>query len=256
MAEANKPAQRGSLLSGVIAGIEAGETPVQMLCATSDELKAMPDLLFVTRGGQLKRTAAAEYDVRRQKFAALNLRDGDSLLKVIPLNEGLDLLLLTRTGMSLRCHADSLPVMGRVAAGVRGVSLEVGDEVIFVEQPQPSDQVLLVSDRGFAKRVLFMDFEPQARGGKGVKAIYFNKSGTNGTGLAGALLLGEQGGTVVVSQKRSAPTMINAAEVVMQGKQDKGMACVMAILDDVVTGLMLCPSCTTENSVDEAEDTQ
>ena len=256
LAEANKPAQRGSLLTGVIAGIEAGETPVHMLCVTPEELAALPDLLFVTRGGQLKRTAAAEYDVRRQKFAALNLRDGDTLLSMLPLDTALDLLLITRAGMSLRCHTDSLPAMGRATGGVRGMILEDRDEILFAQQPQAGDQVLLVSERGFAKRVLYMDFEPQARGGKGVKAFYFNKSGSNGSAIAGALLLGEGASAVVLLQKKSQPSSLNAAELALQGKQDKGAACVMAILDDVVTGLLACPACAPggADAVDEPED--
>lgn len=253
LGEANKPAQRGSLLSGVIAGIEAGETPVHMLCLTPDELAAMPDLLFITRGGQLKRTAAAEYDVRRQKFAALNLREGDRLLAVKPLDTALDLLLITRAGMSLRCHADEVPAMGRATGGVKGMTLDMGDEILFAEQPQAGDQVLLVSERGFAKRVLFMDFEPQARSGKGVKAFYFNKSGTNGSCIAAAALAHDATGTLLLTQKKSPPSPLNPAEIVLQGKQDKGAACVMAILDDVVTGLLLCPTCPA-NGADTADD--
>lgn len=122
------------------------------------------------------------------------------------------------------------------------MALEIGDEVIFAEQPQPGDQVLLLSDRGFGKRVLFMEFEPQARGGKGVKAFYFNKSGSNGTGIAGALLLGEQLGTALLSQRKSPPSLLNMAEVISQGKQDKGMPYVMAIMDDVITGVLAYPS--------------
>ena len=244
--ESNKPTQRGSMLNGVIIGIEPEETPVHMLCCTPEELKAMPDLLFVTRGGQLKRSTAEEYEVRRQKYAALNLRDGDRLLAVLPLDPAQDMLLLSRSGMSVRFHADSLPVMGRATAGVKGMTLDIGDEVMFAAQPNPSDQALLLSDRGFGKRVLFMDFEPQARGGKGVKAFYFNKSGSNGTCLAGTLLVGEQPGTALLTQKMSAPSLLNISEVVLQGKQDKGMPYVMAIMDDVITGVQLYPSADAE----------
>ncbi len=239
--ESNKPAQRGSLLTGVISGIEPEEAPVQMLCHTSEELSALPDLLFITRQGQLKRTPAKEYDVRRQKFAAVNLRAGDSLLTVLPIDTALDMLLLTKHGMSIRIHTDKISVMGRTTAGVRGIMLEDGDEVIYASQFQPSDQLLLVSERGYAKRILYMDFEPQARGGKGVKAFYFNKSGSNGTYIAGAQTLGAEPGDVLITQKRSAPTVLPTSEVRPQGKQDKGKACVMAILDDVVTGITPLP---------------
>ncbi|MEA5013510.1 MAG: DNA topoisomerase (ATP-hydrolyzing) [Candidatus Limiplasma sp.] len=235
--EMNRPKERGSLLTGVLAGFETGEEIVHMLCFGPGELQNKRDLLFVTRQGTLKRSAAKEYDVRRQKFAALTLRPGDSLLAVVELNPELDMLCLSRNGMSIRFHTDNLPVMGRVTGGVKGMTLEPGDEVLWVAQPQPTDQVLLISERGFAKRILFLDFEPQARGGKGVKSFYFNKSGSNGTRIAGALLLGQQPSSVLVFQKKSPPTVLDGNGITPQGKQDKGMPYLMALLDDVVTGV-------------------
>ncbi|MEF9878113.1 MAG: DNA topoisomerase (ATP-hydrolyzing) [Clostridia bacterium] len=235
--EMNKPKERGSLLSGVLAGLEAGEAPVYILCAKAEELPALPDLLFVTRLGQYKRSLAAEYDVRRQKFAALNLGAGDSVHTVLPLDAQRDLLLLTLSGMCIRSHADAVSTQGRVAGGVRGVSLEVGDEVFWCGQPEATDQILIMSERGFAKRVLYMDFEPQARGGKGVKCIYFNKNGSTGTRLAGVAMLNDPAQSVLVTQKMSRPTLLVSGDVVLQGKQDKGMPYVMAIMDDMVIGV-------------------
>ena len=63
-------------------------------------------------------------------------------------------------------------------------------------------------------------------------------------------------GAVVLLQKKSQPSSLNAAELALQGKQDKGAACVMAILDDVVTGLLACPACAPggADAADEPED--
>ena len=95
-----------------------------------------------------------------------------------------------------------------------------------------------MTERGFAKRVLYMDFEPQARGGKGVKAFYFNKSGSNGTCVAGAALCGDGAGAQVrVEQRISPPTVLAAQDAPLQGKQDKGLPLVMALMDDVVTAV-------------------
>ncbi len=232
--EANKPKDRGSLLSGVLAGLEENETPVCILCQKESALPTLPDLLFVTRHGQIKRTPAAGYDVRRSRFAAFNLREGDELLEVLWLDPDRDVLMLSRAGMSIRFHADGIPSMGRVAGGVKGMNLEPGDEVLWCGQPQAAQTVFLISDRGFAKRVLYTDFEPQARAGKGVKCFPFNKSGSNGTRLAGACA-GEE--PVRIWQARSAATQVQPAQAPLKGKQDKGAPMVMAILDDVVTGV-------------------
>ncbi len=237
--EMNKPKDRGSLLSGVLAGLENGEEPVYLMCATAEELNSLPDLLFVTSRGQLKRSAASEYAVKRSKFGALNLREGDSLHAVLSLDVSSDVLMISETGMCIRFHADQVPAMGRVSGGVKGMTLDPSDRILWVGQPAAADQLLLFTERGFGKRVPYTDYEPQARGGKGVKTFYYQKSGSNGTRIAGVALITVPGQTVVIHQKTSQPTQLSADEVILQSKQDRGMPYVMALMDDTVQGVTL-----------------
>ncbi len=237
--EMNKPKDRGSLLSGVLAGLENGEEPVYLMCATSEELNSLPDLLFVTSRGQLKRSAASEYAVKRSKFGALNLREGDSLHAVLSLDVSSDVLMISETGMCIRFHADQVPAMGRVSGGVKGMTLDPSDRILWVGQPAAADQLLLFTERGFGKRVPYTDYEPQARGGKGVKTFYYQKSGSNGSRIAGVALVTEAGQNVVIHQKTSQPTQLSADEIILQSKQDRGMPYVMALMDDTVTGVSL-----------------
>lgn len=237
--EMNKPKDRGSLLSGVLAGLENGEEPVYLMCATAEELNSLPDLLFVTSRGQLKRSAASEYAVKRSKFGALNLREGDSLHAVLSLDVSSDVLMISETGMCIRFHADQVPAMGRVSGGVKGMTLDPSDRILWAGQPAAADQLLLFTERGFGKRVPYTDYEPQARGGKGVKTFYYQKSGSNGTRIAGVALVTEAGQNVVIHQKTSQPTQLSADEIILQSKQDRGMPYVMALMDDTVTGVSL-----------------
>ena len=237
--EMNKPKDRGSLLSGVLAGLENGEEPVYLMCATAEELNSLPDLLFVTSRGQLKRSAASEYAVKRSKFGALNLREGDSLHAVLSLDLSADVLMISETGMCIRFHADQVPAMGRVSGGVKGMTLDLNDRILWVGQPAAADQLLLFTERGFGKRVPYTDYEPQARGGKGVKTFYYQKSGSNGSRIAGVALVTEAGQNVVIHQKTSQPTQLSADEIILQSKQDRGMPYVMALMDDTVTGVSL-----------------
>lgn len=237
--EMNKPKDRGSLLSGVLAGLENGEEPVYLMCATAEELNSLPDLLFVTSRGQLKRSAASEYAVKRSKFGALNLREGDSLHAVLSLDVSSDVLMISETGMCIRFHADQVPAMGRVSGGVKGMTLDLSDRILWVGQPAAADQLLLLTERGFGKRVPYTDYEPQARGGKGVKTFYYQKSGSNGSRIAGVALVTEAGQNVVIHQKTSQPTQLSAGEIILQSKQDRGMPYVMALMDDTVTGVSL-----------------
>ena len=234
--EMNRPKDRGTLPSGLLSGLEKGETVVTLLCLRPGELEKLPDLLFVTKNGQIKRTEAAAYAVKKAKFAALTLRGGDSLLCVLPAKED-SVLLLTRKAMSIRFAVDQVPVNGRVAAGVRAMTLDEGDEIAYAFcQNAELGEMMLISDRGYAKRVLALDFETQGRGGKGLKAFTFNKNGSNGNILAGALYVTEPY-NFTIRQKTSPATTFDTEFVPIDARAGKGCMLVMALMEDVVTGL-------------------
>ena len=233
-----RPRDRGQLLSGVLAGLEDGEQALMMLAADAAKLKTMPDFLFVTKKGMIKRTAAADYDVRSRKYPALSLKKGDALLDIQPVSGDGDAILITRDGMSIRFPLSGVPVQGRIAAGVRAISLDSTDEVSWFCQPGEKDEIILFSERGWAKRIPQLDFEPQNRGGKGVRCFSFNKNGSNGRLIAGALRISRDlPCALLITQLRSPMTRLPKEEILLQNRQGKGMAYLMAILDDVVTGL-------------------
>ena len=234
-----KPRDRGQLLSGVLAGLEDGEQALLMLTAEAGRLSSLPDLLFITRNGMIKRTASADYDVRSRKYPAVSLKKGDVLLDVRPADpEAEDLLILTQRGMSIRFPLSSVPVQGRTASGVKGMTVDENDQVLWCRPIRSSDEVVLLSDRGWGKRMMALEFEKQNRGGKGVRCFPFNKNGSNGQTLAG-FDLGpqDQVRSLLIHQYRSAATPVQSGEIVIQSRSGKGMPYVMAILDDVVTGL-------------------
>lgn len=243
-----KPRDRGQLLSGVLAEIEEGERPLLMFTAVPSNLSSLHDLLFVTAHGTVKRTAAADYAVRSKKYPAVSLKSGDSLMGVQPVEDQGDLLLLSRRGMCIRFSLENIPVQGRVAAGVKGITLDSDDEVIWFSQLNPKDELVLFSDRGWGKRVPENDFEQQNRGGKGVHCFSFNKNGSNGRSLAGVYLTSEQSACdLIVTQVRSPATKISKDEILMQGKSGKGMPYIMAILDDIITGVDGVETVTSNN---------
>ncbi len=234
-----KPKDRGQLLSGLLVGLEDGEKALWMTCTRMVDIAHLPDLLFVTRQGMVKRTAAAEYDVRSKKFAAVTIKKDDSLLTILPAASRDDLLMFSRKGQCIRFALESIPVQGRAAAGVRCMQVDEDDEVIWCEQLRENDQIVLLTDRGYGKRLLSVDFERQNRNGKGVKSFYFNKNGSNGQCLAGVVRLSEGDHLIRVTQMRTPPTTIEKDAIRLQGKQDRGLPLLIALMDDVVTGAVL-----------------
>src|SRR5206468_11830483 len=88
-------------------------------------------LFFATRTGQVKKTLFSEYDKsRREGFIAINLREGDELVRVIQTSGEDDIFMVSRYGMTIRFTEDDVRHMGRDAAGVRGMALKAGDEVV------------------------------------------------------------------------------------------------------------------------------
>jgi len=233
-----RPRDRGQLLSGVLADIGEGESALLMFTALPAALSALPDLVFVTAQGMIKRTPTAEFAVRSRKYPALGLKKGDRLLSAAFADAQSDVLLISRLGMSIRFPWSSVPVQGRTASGVRAMALDPEDEVFWSGQLREHSELVLFSERGWGKRMRQDAFEVQNRAGKGVRCFPFNKNGSNGRFVAGVYMTAEGSSTaLIISQLRSPQTRMSMDEVLLQPRVGKGMPYIMAIMDDVVTGL-------------------
>jgi DNA gyrase subunit A len=166
----------------------------------------------------------------------VSLKGQDALTSVLTAASAQSLLLVTKRGMCIRFPLDQVPQMGRVSAGVKGVKLDEGDELLYAALIKNQDEVLLISDRGYGKSVPGAMFDVQGRAGKGVHCFFFNKNGSTGTCLAGALLLTAPR-DVDISQHGGAVSVISSQAFPVQALSDKGKPIVVAILDDVVTGI-------------------
>lgn len=228
--------ERGSLLTGLLAELADGEEAVQMLCARSDEMGKFGELLFVTKNGQVKRTAAAEYGIRRARFNAITLKGEDRVVEVTALEEGCrgDLLLATRLGMGVRFSLSEVSATGRATAGVRGIDLTDGDETAWMLRPEPGCMLLVISDRGYGKRMLADDVDRQKRAGKGQRLLPMTKTGETGTQLAGLLDV-THAQQVVFTQKNGHATVMNPQEISIERRTGRGQLLVSVLLDDVVT---------------------
>ena len=177
-------------------------------------------LTFVSRDGIVKRTALKEYrNVHKAGIIAVGLKDGDTLLDVTLTDGNDDILLATADGQAIRFNEQDARLMGRSAAGVKGIELAEGDRVIgMVRIPMapdadgdlmtrdPSTCLLTVCEKGYGKRTPLDEYRvqpetgkprSQSRGGKGRADI--NTSERNGRAVA-ALAVEAKDDVVVISK--------------------------------------------------------
>ncbi|GIO83362.1 DNA topoisomerase 4 subunit A [Paenibacillus faecis] len=147
-------------------------------------------LVFVTKRGQVKRTDLKDYETKRSgAVAACKVADGDEIIGVKLSHNRQDILLVTKQGMAIRFAENEVNAMGRVSAGVKGIQLKDEDEVVAALWVEGEEgEILVVSDLGYGKRTLLLDYPVQSRGGKGVQTFEFKEGKRvkpNGTRLAG-----------------------------------------------------------------------
>jgi DNA gyrase subunit A len=139
---------------------------------TTDDFPKDKFLVFATANGTVKKTAFSEYDKsRREGWIAINLREGDEVVRVVATSGSEDLMVVTYRGMAIRFTEDEVREVGRDSMGVRGIKLRGDDKAISLDVVREDADLFVVTDTGFGKRVKIERFNRQGRGGQGVRAI-------------------------------------------------------------------------------------
>jgi DNA gyrase subunit A len=138
-----------------------------------DRFEGEQYLVMVTRHGVIKKTKLEEFaNVRRNGLIAINLDPSDDLLAVDLSNGSRDIILASTLGMAVHFNEKDVRPMGRVARGVKAMTLEKGDTVVAMDVLEDNRrEVLLVTSLGFGKRTPIEEYRHTSRGGKGVKAF-------------------------------------------------------------------------------------
>jgi DNA gyrase subunit A len=147
-----------------------------------DEDKKYKFLVMVTKNGRIKKTSLDAFEnVRKSGIISIKLEKGDLLKKVVKTTGENDIMLVTKNGISIRFKEKDIRPMGRSAAGVKGLRLKGGDEVIgmdIIEKNLPIDEktkkptkqyLLVVMENGYGKRTDISQYKVQGRGGSGIK---------------------------------------------------------------------------------------
>jgi DNA gyrase subunit A len=184
-----------------------GKALVNLLALAADEkvtatlaVKEFRDDRFVvmaTKQGVVKKTELSAFSNPRQGgIIALGLEKGDRLIGVDITDGQREILIGTRRGITIRFKEEEARPMGRTAYGVKGITLEEGDEVIGMETitPDSTTAIMTVTEGGYGKRTPVTEYRVQGRGGKGIISI----KTTERNGLAVGFLQVRDGDEVMV----------------------------------------------------------
>ncbi|WP_169056587.1 DNA topoisomerase IV subunit A [Bacillus pumilus] len=128
-------------------------------------------LLFFTKGGMVKKTELLQYKAQRysKPLVALNLKGDDELVDVHVTTGQQELFIATKNGYGLWFDEEEVSVVGPRAAGVKGINLKDGDEVVSGQIIDPKNDVLvLTTQRGAVKRMNLSEFDKTSRAKRGV----------------------------------------------------------------------------------------
>jgi DNA gyrase subunit A len=130
-------------------------------------------IVLCTKRGIVKKTVLEQYSRPRQNGVyAITVKDGDQLLEAKLTNGSNEIILAGLNGRALRFNEKKVRSIGRVGAGVRGISIEDNDEIIgMVCVTNPKSEILVVSENGYGKRSDLDSYRVTNRGGKGVKTL-------------------------------------------------------------------------------------
>jgi DNA gyrase subunit A len=211
-----------------------------------------PYLVLATKSGLVKKSRLSEYDsVRSGGLIAVNLREDDEVISAALVAAEEDLLLVSKGAQALRFNAsdEQLRPMGRATSGVIGMRFNEGDELLGMYVVRGGEDVLVATDRGYAKRTPIDEYPLRGRGGLGViTARIVEDRGV----LVGALMVGPEDEVFAIT---SAGGVIRtrAGEVKQSGRQTMGVRLMnLASGDSVVALARNAESEAVDDAVDEA----
>ena len=165
--EASRAAKGRAIVN--ILQLQAGEKVKATLAVR--EFSENEYITFITKKGIIKKTALSEFkNIRQAGVIAISIEEGDDLIASKISNGKQDIFICTREGISIRFSEDDVRAMGRSAYGVKGVTLEEGDQVVGFEvlDPESGAEILVMTEYGYGKRTPTSEYRKQSRGGKGI----------------------------------------------------------------------------------------
>lgn len=207
------------------------------------------NLVFCTKNGVIKKTRLEAYSrPRANGVNAIIIRDDDKLISVELTNGNSEIIMANRNGRAIRFHESKVREMGRMSTGVRGMTLDGGDDAVvgmICMDPDTENNVMVVSENGYGKRSDLDDYRITNRGGKGVKTMNI----TDKTGRLVAIKSVNDDNDLVIINKSGITLRMKVADIRVQGRATQGVRVInLEKRNDVIASVCCVAS---DNDADE-----
>ncbi len=126
-------------------------------------------MFMATKNGIVKKTPMTDFShIRKSGITAIGLTEDDELIEVKNSNKKKEIFMVSKFGKCIRFDENDVRPTGRTSQGVRGMTLDKGDEIVSMQLHTQGDYLLFVSEKGMGKLTSIEEFKLQGRGGKGV----------------------------------------------------------------------------------------
>ncbi len=208
-------------------------------------------LTFVTKKGIIKRTPVSDFkNIRTNGIIAIGLKDGDELLNVRTTDGTKEIILGASNGKAIRFAETDVRPVGRTAAGVRGMSLGKDDEVVGIAIIQNlSEEILVITEKGYGKRTDVEEYRLQMRGGKGVKTINI----TDKNGRLSTLRTVTNDDDLIVISDKGVVIRTHVDQISQTKRATQGVRIIKLRPDHKVSTIALVPRSEDEEMLEDGE---
>ncbi|MDU7215531.1 DNA gyrase subunit A [Clostridium sp.] len=201
-------------------------------------------LFMATKQGIVKKTPLSDFkNLRKNGLIAINLREGDELLKVKVTRGDANIIIVTQNGYAVRFSEKNVRAMGRTASGVRSINLKDDDIAVCMDIAVDSEDLLIISEYGFGKRTPISEYKVQNRGGVGL--ITYKISEKTGK-VVGATMCNELDELMLINSSGVA-IRINVKDISVTGRSAMGVTLMRTNEDEKVVAVAKISGSEEEN---------
>ena len=203
-------------------------------------------IIMCTKDGTIKKTKLEAYSRPRQNGVnAIVIREGDQLIEAKLTSGNAEVMIAARDGKAIRFNESTVRPIGRVGAGVRGISIEDGDEVVgmICVEPDSKQDVLVLSENGYGKRTDLDEYRITNRGGKGVKTINI----TEKTGKLISIQAVTDDNDLMIINRSGLTIRTAVSQIRLAGRATQGVRIINLREGDAIASVMAVPAAGDED---------